>query len=71
MLHIKKSLKQRLLSGGAWSFVAKAGASFLTVALAAIITRILPPGEVGVFFLSYSIIVLLSFFALPMLSRPP
>ena len=63
MLHINKSLSQRLLSGGAWSFMAKAGASFITVALAAIITRVLTPADVGVFFLSYSIIVLLSLFA--------
>jgi len=63
MLHVHKSLKQRLLSGGAWSFSAKVSASFLTVALAAIVARILPPEDFGVFFLSYSIIVLLSFFA--------
>ena len=63
MLHTHKSLKRRLLSGGIWSFSAKASASFLTIALAAIITRLLPPDDVGVFFLSYSIIVLLSFFA--------
>jgi len=53
MLHTKKSLKQRLLSGGAWSFVAKVGASFLTIALAAIVARLLSPDDVGVFFLSY------------------
>lgn len=63
MLHTKKSLRQRLLSGGAWSFVAKVGASFLTIALAAIVARLLSPDDVGVFFLSYSIIVLLSFLA--------
>ena len=63
MLHKHKSLKQRLLPGGIWSFSALASASFLTIALAAIITRLLPPDDVGVFFLSYSIIVLLSFFA--------
>ena len=63
MLHVHKSLKERLLSGGVWSFFAKGSASFLTVALVAIIARLLPPDDVGVFFLSYSIIVLLSFLA--------
>lgn len=63
MLHVNKSLKERLLSGGVWSFFAKGSASFLTVALAAIIVRLLSPDDVGVFFLSYSIIVLLSFLA--------
>ena len=63
MLHIHKSLRQRLLSGGAWSFITKVGVSFLTIALAAIVVRLLPPADVGVFFLSYSIIVLLSLFA--------
>ncbi len=63
MLHVKKNLKQRLLSGGAWSFVTKVGVSFLTIALAAITVRLLPPADVGVFFLSYSIIILLSLFA--------
>lgn len=63
MLHTKKSLKQRLLSGGVWSFISKVSASFLTVALAGIVARLLSPDDVGAFFLSYSIILLLSFFA--------
>ena len=63
MLHIHKNLRQRLLSGGAWSFITKVGVSFLTISLAAIIVRLLPPADVGIFFLSYSIIVLLSLFA--------
>jgi len=60
MLQIDKSLKQRLLSGGIWAFVAKAGTGVLTIAATAIVTRILDPGDVGVLFLSFSIIIMMS-----------
>ena len=59
MLQIDKSLKQRLLSGGIWAFVAKAGTGVLTIAATAIVTRILDPGDVGVLFLSLSIIIMM------------
>lgn len=60
MLYANKSLKQRLLSGGIWAFFAKAGTGFLTIALTALVTRILEPKDVGVLFLSFSIIIMMS-----------
>lgn len=60
MLHHNKSLHQRLLSGGIWAFSAKAGTGFLTIALTALITRLLAPEDVGVLFLSFSIVIMVS-----------
>ncbi len=54
------SLKSRLLSGGIWAFSAKAGTGFLTIALTALMARILDPAGVGVLFLYFSIVIMVS-----------
>ena len=60
MLKKNKSLQQRLLSGGIWAFSAKLGTGFITIALTALVTRLLEPVDVGVLFLSFSIIIMIS-----------
>ncbi len=61
--YFEKSLTKRLVEGGIWAFSAKAGSGFLTIALTALVTRMLPPQEIGLFFLSFSIIAMVSLFA--------
>ena len=53
-------LVRRLVSGGIWAFSAKAGSGVLTLALTAYVTRLLDPHSVGVLFLGFSIVVMLS-----------
>lgn len=60
MLKKNNSLQQRLLSGGIWAFSAKLGTGFITIALTAFVTRLLEPVDVGVLFLSFSIIIMIS-----------
>lgn len=57
MLLNNKSLKQRILSGGIWSFSTKLVSGLLTVGITGIVARILPPNELGVFFLSFSMVM--------------
>jgi len=61
--YFEKSLTKRLVEGGVWAFSAKAGSGFLTIALTALVTRMLPPQQIGLFFLSFSIIAMVSLFA--------
>ena len=61
--YFEKSMAKRLVEGGVWAFSAKAGSGFLTIALTALVTRMLPPKDVGLFFLSFSAIAILSLFA--------
>lgn len=61
--YFKKSITKRLVQGGVWAFSAKAGSGFLTIALTALVARMLSPKDVGLFFLSFSIIAMLSLFA--------
>lgn len=50
-----KSIKQRLVSGGLWATAAKLVVAFGGLALNALLTRLLPPQEVGAYFLIVSI----------------
>ncbi len=61
--YFEKSISKRLVEGGVWAFSAKAGSGFLTIALTALVTRILPPKDVSLFFLSFSAIAILSLLA--------
>lgn len=52
-----KSIKQRVLSGGAWSFSTKLMSGLLTVGITGLVARILSPDDLGVFFLSFSVVM--------------
>lgn len=58
----RRSLRQRLLSGGLWSFSAKVLVSLLFVLVNGLITRKLSPEEVGTYFLIVSMVGLLASF---------
>lgn len=58
-----KSLRARLISGGNWAFAAKVVTSILTVALTAIVARIVSPSNLGTFFLCFSVVTFLSLIA--------
>ncbi|MCP3899795.1 MAG: oligosaccharide flippase family protein [Desulfobacteraceae bacterium] len=61
--YFKKSIIKRLVEGGIWVFLTKVGSGFLTIILTALVTRMLPPRDVGLFFLSFSAIMILSLFS--------
>lgn len=52
------SLRRRLFFGGVWAFGAKVGAGLLYLGVNAVLARLLPPAELGIYFLAYSIVAL-------------
>lgn len=55
MLH-KRSIKEKLLKGGAWAFVGKLVTSLATLAANALLARLLSPEEMGAYFLTLSLV---------------
>jgi O-antigen/teichoic acid export membrane protein len=52
-----QALKRRLLSGGAWAFGGKVLIALTGLASSALLARLLSPGELGLYFLAYSVVV--------------
>jgi O-antigen/teichoic acid export membrane protein len=50
------SLKERLLSGGAWAVIGRAGGVFFAFATNALLARLLSPADMGAYFLATSLI---------------
>ena len=50
-------LRRRLLSGGAWAFGGKILIAFVGLISSALLARLLSPGELGLYFLAYSIVM--------------
>ena len=55
MLH-KRSIKEKLLKGGAWALLGRMLAAFSLLALNAVLARMLSPEDMGVYFLTFSIV---------------
>lgn len=55
-LMLAPSLTERLLSGGAWAFCGKVVTSVIGLAVNALLTRLLTPEEIGVYFLTFSLV---------------
>jgi len=53
-------LRKRLLSGGSWALVGKLSTAALGILVSSLITRLLLPEEVGVYFLSLSVVYILA-----------
>ncbi|MBF0282131.1 MAG: flippase [Zetaproteobacteria bacterium] len=62
MLH-KRSIKEKLLKGGAWAFSGKIITAFIGLSINALLARLLPPDELGAYFLTFSIVSLAAIFA--------
>lgn len=52
------TLRQRLLSGGAWALAGRTGAAFSQLAINALLARLLSPQDLGAYFLAFSVISL-------------
>jgi O-antigen/teichoic acid export membrane protein len=52
---VNPSIKSRLVSGGAWAFAGKVGVGLTTLAVNAMLVRLLSPEEVGAYYLILSI----------------
>lgn len=52
------SIKRKLLSGGFWAFLGKGSTALITLAVNAMLARMLSPGELGVYFIAFSIVML-------------
>jgi len=59
-LTISPAIKKRLLSGGAWALLGKAGTAIGALAVNALLARLLTPEEMGVYFLTYSLVMVAS-----------
>jgi len=59
MLH-KRSIKEKLLKGGAWAFAGKLGTVFAGLVVNALLARMLSPDDMGAYFLLFSVISILS-----------
>ncbi len=55
MLH-KRSIKEKLLKGGAWAVSGKVVTALAGLGINALLTRLLTPEEMGVYFLTFSLI---------------
>ena len=62
-LGVSTSLKRKLLNGGFWALTTKMLTMLTTLAINAILTRLLAPEDVGGYFLIFSIINAATFFA--------
>jgi len=52
------SVRQRLVSGGAWALAGKVGTALTQVTVNALLARLLSPQDLGVYFLAFSVISL-------------
>ncbi|MDQ6955834.1 MAG: flippase [Mariprofundaceae bacterium] len=59
MIH-KRSIKEKLLKGGAWAFSGKVVTAFTGLAVNALLARLLPPEELGVYFLAFSLVLFMA-----------
>lgn len=50
-------LRTRLLSGGAWAFAGKVASAVTSLLISAALTRLVSPGEVGTYFLIFSLVM--------------
>lgn len=57
MLH-KRSIKEKLLKGGAWAFAGKVVTAFTGLGVNALLARLLTPEEFGAYFLTFSLVSL-------------
>jgi len=57
MLH-KRSIKEKLLKGGAWAFAGKVVTAFTGLGVNALLARLLTPEEFGAYFLAFSLVSL-------------
>jgi len=55
MLH-KRSIKEKLLKGGAWAFAGKMVTALSGLAISALLARLLTPEEMGAYFLTFSLV---------------
>jgi len=55
MLH-KRSIKEKLLKGGAWAFAGKLVTAFSGLAISALLARLLTPEDMGAYFLTLSLV---------------
>ncbi|MDQ6955156.1 MAG: oligosaccharide flippase family protein, partial [Mariprofundaceae bacterium] len=55
MLH-KRSIKEKLLKGGAWAFAGKVATAFTALAVNALLARLLVPEDIGAYFLILSLV---------------
>lgn len=54
MLH-KRAIKEKLLKGSAWAFSGKVLTALSGLAISMLLTRLLTPGEMGIYFLAFSL----------------
>jgi O-antigen/teichoic acid export membrane protein len=47
----------RLVTGGAWAFAGRAGMSVAALASNALLTRLLPPAQLGMYFVAFSVVL--------------
>jgi O-antigen/teichoic acid export membrane protein len=52
----KRSIKEKLLKGGAWAFSGKLATAFTGLAANALLARLLTPEEMGAYFLTFSLV---------------
>lgn len=57
MLH-KRSIKEKLMKGGAWAFAGKVITALTGLAVNALLARLLTPEELGAYFLTFSLVTL-------------
>jgi len=55
MLH-KRSIKEKLLKGGAWAFAGKLVTALSGLAISALLSRLLTPEDMGAYFLTFSLV---------------
>jgi O-antigen/teichoic acid export membrane protein len=58
-----KHIKERLISGGAWAAAGKGLLGLMTLAINALLTRLLSPDEIGIYFLLFSFVSMLALVA--------
>ena len=62
MLH-NQTLKKKLLKGGAWAFAGKLTAAVSALLINMFLARVLSPDELGVYFLAFSFVTVVSIIA--------
>jgi len=55
-----KRVKKNLIRGGAWAAASKGLLSLVTLAINALLTRMLPPEDIGIYFLLFSLVSVLA-----------
>jgi|APSaa5957512535_1039671.scaffolds.fasta_scaffold17852_2 O-antigen/teichoic acid export membrane protein len=61
--HITNNLTERILSGGVWAILGKLTTGVLGILINILLIRILSPGDVGAYFLTYSMVTIFSLMA--------